>query len=221
MKRISILAALLSGVLITPVHALGSCGSTPVGNSPGPGNLYGGGASDESINGLDPEFQSNLSRLIADANERFGGTMSIYSGYRSPERQAELWAEALERYGSEAEARKWVAPPGNSQHNRGMAADMAWNGQTIHYGSPISDWLSANLGNYGLTRPLSNEGWHIEPIGARGGTGAGSGSGAGAGSNPGGAGEPCSGDTVQDLPEVFLMPWVSAYPVAPIMPGTY
>lgn len=215
MKRSALLSIMIFCAFTSPVLALGECDSAPAGGSGGSASLGSSGVSGDAISGLDSDFRSRLSQMMADANAQMGGNMSIYSGYRSPERQAELYAEALEKYGSEAEARRWVAPPGRSNHGRGLAVDMAWNGKTIHYGSAISDWLSSNLAKYGLTRPLSNEGWHIEPIGARGGD-------AGSGSAPVyESSESCISDTVQDLPEIFLMPWESAYPVAPLMPGTY
>jgi hypothetical protein len=56
-----------------------------------------------------------------------------------------------------------VAPPGNSQHNHGNAADLG-------YLSPDAlEWAHTNAGKYGLAFPLKNENWHIELAGARGG----------------------------------------------------
>ena len=89
--------------------------------------------------------------------------MRILSAYRSPEIQAQLYADALERYGSEAEARRWVAPPGNSRHNHGQAADLSYLGDAARA------YAHENAARYGLHFPLSNEDWHIEPMGADGG----------------------------------------------------
>lgn len=115
------------------------------------------------VNALDADFQSRLDALMRDAQAQ-GHNIGIGSGYRTPERQAQLYQEAVEKYGSEAEARKHVAPPGHSFHNKGLAADLS-------YSSPEAQrWVAANAGNYGLHFPMSYENWHVEPFGTRGGS---------------------------------------------------
>lgn len=113
---------------------------------------HGHGSAAE-VKGLNAQFNSALQRMIKDS----GGRISITSGYRSVERQTQLWNAALKKYGSPEAARKWVAPPGKSSHSRGLAADIAGD----------KKWANANAAKYGLTFPLSNEDWHIEPINAR------------------------------------------------------
>lgn len=108
---------------------------------------------------LDPRFADAVRQFLAAAP---GGGITINSGYRTPERQAQLWAGALAKYGSPEAARKWVAPPGRSMHNHGVAADLG-------YASPaVRDWAHTNAANYGLAFPLPHENWHIELAGARG-----------------------------------------------------
>lgn len=59
--------------------------------------------------------------------------------------------------------RNWIALPGRSQHQRGMAAD-------LRFATPEArQWAHQNAAQYGLTFPLSNESWHIELIGGRNG----------------------------------------------------
>jgi len=112
----------------------------------------------EAVNSLDPEFQRQLLAFVQAAPNR---GLSIYSGYRSPERQAELWQGALRKYGSPALARKWVAPPGHSFHNKGLAAD-------LRFSDPSEiEWAHQHAADYGLKFPLSNENWHIEPANNR------------------------------------------------------
>lgn len=137
------------------------------GGSPGDASLYGHTSSPEGIDGLDPAFRDQVAALISAASREYGGTMVIYSGYRSIEHQRRLYEDALARYGSEREARRWVAPPGGSMHNFGLAVDLRHNGARIEYGQGISNWMTSNLARFGLVRPLSNEGWHVEPIGGR------------------------------------------------------
>ena len=84
------------------------------------------------------------------------GAITINSGFRSPERQAQLYEEALAKYGSEAEARKWVAPPGNSRHNHGLAADLAYRDDAARA------WAHENAPRFGLNFRLGHEPWHVE-----------------------------------------------------------
>lgn len=115
-----------------------------------------------ALEGMDANFSSALAKMFAAAPPEIQKSLQINSGYRSPQRQAQLWDAALKKYGSPAEARKWVAPPGNSFHNKGKAADLG-------YLSPDAKaWVHANSKQFGLHFPLSHEDWHIEPIGARG-----------------------------------------------------
>lgn len=120
----------------------------------------GAAARPDSFTGMQDPFQQALARMLQDAPAEV--QIGITSGYRSPEVQQRLWEEALAKYGSEAEARKWVAPPGKSQHNHGNAAD-------LKFMSPAAqEWVHANAERYGLAFPLSNEAWHVELAGARG-----------------------------------------------------
>lgn len=122
------------------------------------------------IDGLQDGFAVKLSRLIQSAPPEMRDKLGIYSGARSVERQAELWQEALKKYGSAEEARKWVAPPGNSEHNHGNAADLSFNGTSLaNAPDDVVKWLHDNAGQYGLKFPLGNENWHIEDDGTRGG----------------------------------------------------
>lgn len=100
---------------------------------------------------MNPDFEQKLRGLMAEA----GGRVTMVSGYRSPDRQEELYAKALARYGSPEEARKWVAPPGKSNHNKGLAVDLGGDLQLAHMLAP----------KYGLTFPMAHEAWHIEPAG--------------------------------------------------------
>ena len=120
------------------------------------------------IEGLDGAFTNNLAALFQDAP--FEG-LGVLSGARSVERQQVLWDAALAKYGSAEEARKWVAPPGRSNHNHGQAVDISYNGRSLKHAPPeVIEWVHKNAGGYGLNFPLANENWHIEPVGIRGGS---------------------------------------------------
>ena len=130
----------------------------------------GGAASRaDSFTGLNPEFAASVYQMTQDAHAA-GVPLQITSAYRSPEVQARLYEAALAKYGSPEAARKWVAPPGRSQHNRGTAVDFAVNGSLLRdANSPEAQWLAANAGNYGLAIPMDWEPWQVEMAGARGG----------------------------------------------------
>jgi hypothetical protein len=89
------------------------------------------------------------------------------SGFRDPKRQAELWADALKKYGSPEEARKWVAPPGGSAHQSGRAIDFYLGGKNSSSNVahlrmlPAYHWLVANARRFGFY-PYEREPWHWE-----------------------------------------------------------
>jgi hypothetical protein len=115
------------------------------------------------VDKLQPGFQSSLEKMISSAPPEIQQALRIGSAYRDPEHQARLFKDAVAKYGSEQAARKWVAPPGKSQHNHGQAVDLS-------YASPAArQWAQANAAQYGLHFPMKHEPWHIEPVGARGG----------------------------------------------------
>jgi hypothetical protein len=136
-------------------------------SSEGRADLYGHTSNRSGIDMLNPNFRDSVAAMMDAAQAELGGSMTIYSGYRSTEHQQRLWDEAAARYPDPEVRDNWVARPGGSMHNYGLATDMRYNGARIEYGSPVSDWMAANMGRFGLTRPLGNEGWHVEPIDAR------------------------------------------------------
>lgn len=102
-------------------------------------------------------FNNALQKLIAAS----GGKVSVFSGKRSTERQAQLWQQALKKYGDSKIARKWVAPPGHSKHEIGIAADLKFADDAT------KQWVHNNAKRFGIHFPLSNEDWHAELIGSR------------------------------------------------------
>lgn len=101
---------------------------------------------------MEADFESRLNAMIAASD----GAIWIESGDRDTETQTRLWNEAVAKYGEE-EARNWVAPPGHSNHEKGIAVDI---------GGDLE--LAAQLApQFGLYRPMSWEPWHFEPVGSR------------------------------------------------------
>ena len=130
----------------------------------------GAAARADSFTRLDPNFATGVHGLTQAAHAA-GIPLQITSAYRSPELQAQLYASALERYGSPQAARRWVAPPGRSQHNYGTAVDFALNGSLLRDAdSPAAQFIRNNADQYGLSVPMSWEPWQVEPVGSRDGS---------------------------------------------------
>jgi len=100
-----------------------------------------------------------LGRAVEALIKASAGRVRLVSGYRSGERQSELWADAVAKYGDPEVADNWVAPPGGSMHERGLAVDL---GGDLELAVRLIDELQLPL-----WRPLSNEPWHFELLGSR------------------------------------------------------
>ena len=93
------------------------------------------------------------------------------SGFRSPARQLELWNQAKAKYGSDAAARKWVAPPGHSTHQTGRAVDLELGQKLASQAADRSrataawKWMNTNAARFGFA-PYEPEPWHWEYVGA-------------------------------------------------------
>jgi len=106
-----------------------------------------------AVAGLDAGLLASLRRAAAAA-ARDGVRVYVDSGWRSRAYQEQLFREAVEKYGSEAQAARWVAPPGRSAHEAGQAVDLGPASATA--------WLSAHGPAYGLCQIYANEPWHYE-----------------------------------------------------------
>ena len=102
---------------------------------------------------LDPALLGALRQAATDAADD-GVEFVVDSGWRSPEYQEQLLREAVSKYGSEAEAARWVATPDTSAHVSGDAVDIG--------PSDAAAWLSEHGAAYGLCQIYGNEPWHYE-----------------------------------------------------------
>ncbi len=101
---------------------------------------------------LQPLLATSVQRLLAAAR----GAVVVASAYRSHAEQEALWAEALAKYGDPEIADDWVARPGTSRHELGLAVDL--DGDLA-----LAGRLVAGLG-LPLWDPLPNEPWHFEVL---------------------------------------------------------
>jgi zinc D-Ala-D-Ala carboxypeptidase len=129
-------------------------------NDPGDGSAPPGGRTltpfdvqYAAVGRLDPALLSAI-QSAATAASADGVTMTITSGWRSPEFQQQLLDQAIQTYGSYASARQYVQTPEASKHVTGQAVDVGGQG--------ADQWLIANGSRYGLCQIYANELWHFE-----------------------------------------------------------
>ncbi len=112
-----------------------------------------------------------------------GVSLWIISAYRTLERQTELYNEKVEEYkalgyseaDAKAEAGKWVAVPGTSEHCLGYAADLCSLEESFENSNQFA-WLQKHFAQYGfiLRYPkdkvditkISYEPWHYRYVGS-------------------------------------------------------
>jgi hypothetical protein len=102
---------------------------------------------------LDPALLGALREAATDAAAD-GVEFVVDSGWRSPAYEDQLRREAIAKYGSEAEAARWVATGTTSPHVSGDAVDVG--------PADATRWLSAHGAAYGLCQIYGNEPWHYE-----------------------------------------------------------
>ncbi len=102
---------------------------------------------------LDPALLGAVRRAAAGAADD-GVRFLVDSGWRSRAYQEYLLQQAVAKYGSRAQAARWVATPETSAHVSGDAIDI---GHT-----DAAAWLSAHGAAYGLCQIYDNEPWHYE-----------------------------------------------------------
>ncbi|WP_062442347.1 M15 family metallopeptidase [Herbidospora daliensis] len=144
----------LAPLLLTLVAACGPLQADAVGVADG---LVEGHISpfDDSpaITNLDPALLRAVRQAARDAAAD-GVELYLTTAWRSERYQRKLYDEAITKYGSEHEARRYVSTPGQSRHVTGDAVDV---GPT-----DADDWLNRHGRAYGLCQTYANEMWHFE-----------------------------------------------------------
>ncbi|MCR6688412.1 D-alanyl-D-alanine carboxypeptidase family protein [Cellulomonas sp.] len=113
------------------------------------------GDAEHAATGLDPELERRFA-AAQDAAAADGVTLVLNSGWRSADEQRRIVRDAVDKYGSEREAHRWVLPARHSAHVQGLAVDV---------GPPEgAQWLAEHGETLGLCRTYENEPWHFEPL---------------------------------------------------------
>lgn len=114
---------------------------------------------------FDARAADELNQMFADASAA-GIDLQVISTYRSFARseqnynrkKQELISTGMTEEDAAVEAAKWIAPPGQSEHNTGLAIDVVSPGYWNQYADllpefeedPAFEWLYANCANYGF-----------------------------------------------------------------------
>lgn len=106
----------------------------------------------------DDEFVARVSAMIDALPSHLAGNVGIISAWRSYEEQEYLYDLYKSGRGNLA------APPGKSNHNRGLAMDLAFHSDAAR------QWIHSNAHRFGLHFPVNGEDWHVEPMGLKDGT---------------------------------------------------
>ena len=130
---------------------------------------------------VDSRIYPELQEMFNDARAQ-GYGLFVREGYRTQEEQQQLMDEKIEAYENEgkskSEAKKlaeqWVAIPGTSEHQLGIAVDI--NADTTKSSSDdVYNWLAENAHTYGFIKRypsnktditgVINEPWHYRYVG--------------------------------------------------------
>ena len=140
---------------------------------------------------LDEKAAEHAMDLLSAA-KKAGYDMQLCSAYRTVEKSAELYQRKVNQYinagysqeKAEAEAAKWVAPPGTSEHHTGLAMDLVSSDYWKYYSDLEHDyekfdsfkWMYEHCAEYGfiLRYPkdkqditgITYEPWHYRYVGA-------------------------------------------------------
>lgn len=130
---------------------------------------------------VDSKIYPELQEMFNDARAQ-GYGLFVREGYRTQEEQQQLLDEKIEAYENEgkskSEAKKlaeqWVAIPGTSEHQLGIAVDINAD-TTISLSDDVYSWLAENAHKYGFIKRypsdktditgVINEPWHYRYVG--------------------------------------------------------
>lgn len=136
---------------------------------------------------VDRRMYPYLQQMFDDCRAA-GLKIMVNSGYRSYEDQKSILVNRYNRYKNQgmtteeaqAEALKWVAYPGYSEHHTGLAVDIISSNTEVCSNDRTWAWLKENCAKYGFIwrypgakteiTGISNEEWHFRFVGVEAAT---------------------------------------------------
>ena len=127
-----------------------------------------------------PDAAAALEEMFAACKEETGVTLKAVSGYRSYQRQATIYQNKLDRVGTKEKADQYVARPGASEHQLGLAMDVGQKSDDVNLTSSFGrtkggKWVAANCWKYGFilryqedwedVTGYAYEPWHVRYVG--------------------------------------------------------
>lgn len=106
----------------------------------------------KSLEGVNPSLVNAFMQAASEFRQKTGQIVNVTSALRSREDQERLWANRFNNPNP-------VAPPGSSNHEKGLAIDVSSSTAAAMEKSGV-------LSKYGLVRPHSNDPVHIELAGS-------------------------------------------------------
>ena len=130
---------------------------------------------------VDSRIYPDLQDMFDDARAQ-GYGLFVAAGYRTTEKQQQLMDEKIDAYKNEGHssseakrlAEQWVAIPGTSEHQMGIAVDINAD-KTVNSSDAVYTWLAENAYKYGFIKRypsdktditgVINEPWHYRYVG--------------------------------------------------------
>ena len=121
-----------------------------------------------------------LEEMFAACKAQTGVTLKAVSGYRSYQRQATIYQNKLDRVGTREKADQYVARPGASEHQLGLAMDVGQKSDDVNLTSSFGKtkggkWVAEHCWEYGFilryqegwedVTGYAYEPWHVRYVG--------------------------------------------------------
>lgn len=121
-----------------------------------------------------------LEEMFAACKAQTGVTLKAVSGYRSYQRQATIYQNKLDRVGTKEKADQYVARPGASEHQLGLAMDVGQKSDDVNLTSSFGKtkggkWVAEHCWEYGFilryqegwedVTGYAYEPWHVRYVG--------------------------------------------------------
>lgn len=130
---------------------------------------------------LRPDAAAALEEMFAACKEETGATLLTVSGYRSYDKQQRIYSNKLDNVGgSKEKADEYVARPGASEHQMGLAMDVGQKKSKVGLTSSFAKttggkWVAANCWRFGFilryqkgweaVTGYNYEPWHVRYVG--------------------------------------------------------